>query len=119
MDLKGQLSKVLSSFDYTNLEAAPLMQAVEDPDVTVYFDPPSMSLKEIELGKETIPKVGYMDIMSNDFWDLQDPGFTKLFPELTSGNQFQEFVLIIIDDIKFNKTTNKVEIIQKRQKFWF
>jgi hypothetical protein len=116
-DIKGFIIDSLRSHDGTHLDAQEVLDAAYSSKTSISFDSYNEITKEIDLGREIIPRQGAVSVTNNSFWEMQDPGLKSLFPELTDSPDLFEFLITIVYKIKFNKKTDKVEIIQGRYKF--
>lgn len=98
------------------IDAKLLFDLAEDPNTHLVNEFSHRIEKIAELGKEIIPVVGYTEVISNDFWSFQDPGYKKLFPELTDSEGNLEFLICIVNDVKWDSYKKKIIIGENRFK---
>lgn len=115
--IKNFISESLRGQGYNCLESQEVLDFVNNPKTIISFDGYNERVKEIGLGQETIPKQGTIGVINNEFWEFQDPSKRRLFPELSDSPNLFEFLIISIDQVKFNKKTEKIEITEGRYKF--
>ena len=116
-EVKSFITETLKDHDGSHLEAREVLDFVYSSKTSIKLDSYSERKKEIDLGKEIIPRKGSVYVVNNEFWELQDIGLKNLFPELSESADMFEFLITIVYQVKYNKKTDKVEILQGRYKF--
>lgn len=107
---------VLLKDNNTHADAHEILDTINDAETKVELVSSNIVKKYTELGVETIPRIGFTNCINNDWWEMQDPNLKQLFPELTNSSNL-EFLIMVIEDVVYNKKVGKVEITERRYFF--